>query len=135
MYYYDLYGWLTPVPLPDRATKVAPPEETESLRANWTGESWVLREYVAPPLAPSSPTVPRHITVGAFFDRFGPLKWEILADPSPQVQAVICDASVRNYIDLDAADLPAGLALLQAAGHAIDPDAIIDAPIHAGEWP
>lgn len=134
MYYYDLYGWLTPEALPGRATDVEPPEEAEGLRANWTGEAWVLREYLAPPLLVPR-TASRLVTVGAFFDRFGRLKWEILADASPQVQAVIRDASVRNYIDLDAADLPAGLALLQAAGHAIDPDAIIDAPIHAGEWP
>lgn len=40
--------------------------------------------------------VPRHITVGAFFDRFGPMKWAILADTDPQVRAVILDASVRS---------------------------------------
>ena len=78
---------------------------------------------------------PRHISVGAFFDRFGSAKWAILADATPAVQAVIKDASVRSYIDLDRADLPAGLALLQAAGHAIDAEAIIDAPVGAGELP
>lgn len=77
----------------------------------------------------------RHITVGAFFDRFGAAKWGILADTNPQVQAVVKDASVRSYIDLDNADLPAGLALLQSAGHAIDAIAIIDAPVGAGELP
>ena len=41
----------------------------------------------------------------------------------------------HGYIDLDNADLPAGLALLQAAGHAIDAEAIIDAPVGAGELP
>ena len=84
---------------------------------------------------PVSVPVPRHISVGAFFDRFGPLKWAVLADTNPQVQAVVKDASVRSYIDLDNADLPAGLALLQAAGHAIDAAAIIDAPVGAGELP
>lgn len=78
---------------------------------------------------------PRHITVGAFFDRFGTEKWSILADANPQVQAVIRDASVRTYIDLDNADLPAGLALLQAAGHAIDAEAVVDAPVQPGERP
>ena len=77
----------------------------------------------------------RHITVGAFFDRFGAAKWGILADTNPQVQAVVKDASVRSYIDLDNAGLPAGLALLQSAGHAIDAIAIIDAPVGAGELP
>lgn len=77
----------------------------------------------------------RHISVGAFFDRFGPLKWAILADTNPRVQAVVKDASVRSYIDIDNADLPAGLALIQAAGHALDAAAIIDAPVGAGELP
>ena len=84
---------------------------------------------------PEQETAPRHITVGAFFDRFGPLKWAILGDQSPQVQAVIRDASVRTYIDLDNADLPAGLALLVAAGHELDPDAVIDAPVRPEERP
>lgn len=79
--------------------------------------------------------VPQHISVGAFYDRFGPAKWAILSDESPQVRAVVRDASVRKYIDLGNADLPAGLAILQAAGHAIDPAAILDAPIQPRELP
>lgn len=135
MYHYDIYGWLTTEVIPDRSTDVPPPQETESLKANWTGSGWVLVEYTAPPELPAPAQAPRHISVGAFFDRFGPLKWAILADTNPQVQAVVKDASVRRYIDLDNADLPAGLALMQAAGHAIDAEAIIDAPVGAGELP
>ena len=77
----------------------------------------------------------RHISVGAFFDRFGPLKWAILRDQDDSCKAVVQDASVRKYIDLDNVDLPAGLAILQAAGHAIDPVAILDAPIQPYELP
>lgn len=77
----------------------------------------------------------RHISVGAFFDRFGAAKWAILADTSPQVRAVVQDASVRSYIDLDNADLPAGLAILQAAGHEIEAEAIVDAPVAFSELP
>jgi hypothetical protein len=84
---------------------------------------------------PEPEPAPRRVSVGAFFDRFGPLKWAILADTNPQVQAVVKDASVRAYIDLDNADLPAGLALLQAAGHAIDPEAVVDAPVQPSEMP
>lgn len=135
MYHYDIYGWLTAEVVPDRSTDVPPPQETEPLKANWTGSGWVLAEYTAPPEFPTPAQAPRHISVGAFFDRFGPLKWAILADTNPQVQAVVKDASVRHYIDLDNAGLPAGLALLQAAGHAIDAEAIIDAPVGAGELP
>ncbi|KQR55629.1 hypothetical protein ASF94_04285 [Acidovorax sp. Leaf160] len=86
------------------------------------------------PLTPS-PQSPRHISVGAFFDRFGPAKWAILADESAQVRAVVRDASVRKFIDLDNDDLPAGLAIIQAAGHQIDADAIVDGPVLPQELP
>lgn len=98
------------------------------------GWGWDGTDFIAPP-QPELPAPVRHVSVGAFFDRFGPLKWAILADTTPQVQAVVKDASVRAYIDLDNADLPAGLALLQAAGHAIDPEAVVDAPIRPEELP
>lgn len=84
---------------------------------------------------PDPPPEVRHVSVGAFFDRFGPLKWTILADTNPQVRAVVKDASVRSYIDLDNADLPEGLALLQAAGHTIDVEAVVGAPIRPEELP
>lgn len=111
------------------STIVSTPEFAEQLHPG----AW--RICVEQPEPAPQPSAPRHISVGAFFDRFGPLKWAILADASDQVKAVIQDASVRKYIDLDNADLPAGLAILQAAGHAIDPAAIIDAPIQFHEMP
>jgi hypothetical protein len=83
----------------------------------------------------AGPSLPRHITVGAFYDRFGAAKWNILADTDASVQAVIKDSSVRKYIDLDNPDLPAGLAIIQAAGHDIDPDAILGDPIEDKERP
>ena len=66
----------------------------------------------------------RLISVGAFFDRFGPLKWAILAD-----------ASVRKFIDLDNPDLPAGLQIIVAAGHPIDTAAIVETSIQPEELP
>ena len=77
----------------------------------------------------------RHISVGAFFDRFGPLKWAILADTAPTVQAVVRDASVRKFIDLDNPDLPAGLQIIVAAGHPIDTAAIVETSIQPEELP
>ena len=87
--------------------------------------------------APDDPveTLPRHVAVGSFFDRFGPAKWAILADPSPAVQALVKDCSVRSFIDLDRADLPAALALLVQAGHAVDVEKILSALVQAGERP
>lgn len=81
----------------------------------------------------ASVSAPRHISVGAFFDRFGPLKWAILAEQSPAVQAVVRDASVRTFIDLDNPDLPTGLQIIVTAGHPIDPAAIIGAPVQDKE--
>ncbi|AVS93946.1 hypothetical protein C8246_21865 [Paracidovorax avenae] len=77
----------------------------------------------------------RRISVGAFYDRFGAAKLAILSDDSLPVRAVIQDASVRRFIDLDRSDLPGGLAILQAAGHAIDPQQILEAPVRAEELP
>ena len=77
----------------------------------------------------------RRISVGAFFDRFGPLKWAILADSAPTVQAVVRDASVRKFVDLANPDLPAGLQIIVAAGHPINPASIINAAIEPEELP
>ncbi|WP_418646566.1 hypothetical protein ACNQFN_11560 [Thauera butanivorans] len=86
------------------------------------------------PAAEPTPA-PRHISVGAFYDRFGSAKYAILADSSPIVQALIKDTSVRQYIDLDRADLPDGLQMLVNAGHGIDVGAILSAPVQPGELP
>jgi hypothetical protein len=84
--------------------------------------------------APQPPEV-RHITVGAFFDRFGDQKWPILASTNPSVQALIKDASVRTWLNLDSSQLLAGLNMVKAAGFPIDPEAILSAPIKPSERP
>lgn len=78
-------------------------------------------------------TIKRYISVGSFFDRFGSYKWAILASPDASVQALVKDCSVRKYIDLDNVELPFGLDMLIAAGHAIDKTAILTAEITAKE--
>lgn len=102
----------------------------EFVEAHYPGHYRVAPEdvFVAPPEH-------RHISVGAFFDRFGAAKYAILADTAPAVQALIKDASVRQFIDLDRVDLPAGLQMLVDAGHTIDPAAILSAPIESWERP
>lgn len=84
---------------------------------------------------PMPPAPVRHISVGAFYNRFGPLKWTILKSTVPDVTALIFDCMPRDYIDLDDPDLPQGLAMLVAAGYAIDPEAILSAPIQQKELP
>lgn len=87
-----------------------------------------------PPMQPEIPEI-RHISVGAFYDRFGAQKYAILASTDATVKALVADASVRKYIDLDRADLPAGLAMIVAAGYAIDESAILNSPVLASELP
>lgn len=77
----------------------------------------------------------KYISVGAFFDRFGPLKWAILADTNPSVQALIKDCTVRKHIDLNREDLPLGLSILTAAGHSINPTQILESIILDSERP
>lgn len=91
------------------------------------------REVVVP--EPPAPAEVRHITVGAFFDRFGDQKWPILADTNASVQALIKDASVRSYINLDDPQVRTGLEMIVSAGHVVDVDAIITAPIQPDERP
>ena len=109
----------------------APMVEIPSLDAALLG--CVYAGGVFTPPAPVAET--RYISVGAFFDRFGANKWPILADTNAMVQALVKDCSVRKYINLDDPQLPSGLAMLVAAGHAIDPNAIINDPVQPGERP
>ena len=101
----------------------------------WADDIFPGRWRLSEPVPEPEIVVVRHISVGAFYDRFGAAKWAILADESPQVRAVVRDVSVRKYIDLANTELPAGLAILQAAGHAIVPEAILGDPIHPHELP
>jgi len=92
----------------------------------------------APPVIPEGvPTVPmpRLISVGAFFDRFGVHKYPILASENVSIKALIQDCAVRKYIDLDNPQLPYGVGMLVSLGFAIDPDAIVNAPITPSERP
>lgn len=103
-------------------------------------EDWAQANYpgmwrLAPEPELPATTAPRHISVGAFYDRFGAAKWGILADETAGVRAVVRDASIRQYIDLDNSQLPIGLSKLVDAGHQIDPVAIINAPIELHELP
>jgi hypothetical protein len=102
------------------------------------GWSWdAVSGFAPPPAPPAPPPEPekRHITVGAFFDRFAAEKYAILASDDALVKAMVTDASVRKFIDLDRPDLLQGLMLVQSKGFAIDPQAIVLALIQPGERP
>ena len=99
----------------------------------WIGMEFAGHDHIeaAPvvtePPAQADPTRWR-IYVGSFFDRFGDAKLAILSDPDPVVQAVIKDASVRNYIDLLGRrdELLQVIDLLNMKGHAVDATAVLD---------
>lgn len=105
------------------------------MAAHFQPGTYRLAELQPSPDTTAPPLEPRHITVGSFFDRFGAHKWPILADTNPVVQALIKDCSVRKHINLDDPQLPAGLGLLVEAGHAIDPAAVLGAPVLPNELP
>jgi hypothetical protein len=112
--------------------------DPDGINGNWiacgnAGPGWTYDGSTFNSPAPE-PEV-RHITVGSFFDRFGDQKWPILADANASVQALIKDASVRSYINLDDPQVLTGLQMVQSAGHNIDPTAIITAPIQPEERP
>lgn len=105
-------------------------ENGDPVKVTTTASGAVIRELDRPvPVV----TPPKHLSVGSFFDRFGQLKYAILASTDASVKALITDCSVRKYIDLDNVQLPYGLDMLIAAGFAIDKVAILTAPIGEGE--
>lgn len=99
--------------------------------AGWTWDS--INGFVNPLQENQVQSSTRYISVGSFYDRFGSLKWQILSDQNPLVQALIKDASVRRYIDLNSPDLLAALNLVRNAGYNIDLDKFINSPILESE--
>ena len=77
------------------------------------------------------------IYVGAFFDRFGSEKLNILGSTDPIIQAAIKDCSVRKYIDLDSrnTELQQLLMYIASKGFNIDANAILNlAPSQDEIW-
>lgn len=134
MYYAQINGDNVVFAITETYAPVSAPDmiEIESFDTSLIGCTYSSGQFI-PPAPPPEP--PRHITVGAFFDRFGAAKWEILASTDPLVQAMVRDASVRKLIDLDRPDLLQGLQLVQSKGFNIDPQAIVSAEVQPSEKP
>ena len=105
--------------------------DTEFVQAQYPGKWKLVPDTPQPDPVPAQ----RHISVGAFFDRFGEFKYPILSSTDAGVKALIQDCSVRSYIDLDNPALPAGLEMLILAGFAVDANEVINAPIQSHELP
>lgn len=126
-------GFVATLPGYDHIEALDAPEEQKVAGPGWLYDA--ATGIFSEPPEPEQPASPRHISIGAFYDRFGAFKYAILADANPMVQALIKDTSVRQYIDLDRVDLLSGLQMLVTAGHAIDPEAILTAHIQPEELP
>ena len=83
---------------------------------------------VIPTETPETTDADWRIYVGAFFDRFGDQKIGILSSEDAVVQALIKDASVRQYIGLKERrdELAQMIGALVAKGFTLDAAAILD---------
>lgn len=133
MYYAQINDDNVVFAITETSAPVSAPDmiEIESFDTSLIGCTYSNGQFITP----APPPEPRHITVGAFYDRFGAAKWEILASTDPLVQAIVRDASVRKFIDLDRHDLLTGLQMIQSRGFDIDLQAIVSAEIQPSERP
>lgn len=77
------------------------------------------------------------IDVGSFFDRFGAARMAVLTSDDAIVRALVTDIRSRHWVDLQRADVAAGIDLIIAAGvPGVDADlktAILTATVTAPE--
>ena len=96
----------------------------------WPGMEFSTHNHLlqVPEAEPETTDADWRIYVGAFFDRFGSEKIGILASEDAVVQALIRDASVRQYIGLRERydELAQMIGVLVAKGFTLDAAAILD---------
>lgn len=159
-YEYNLWGWYSGKhdAWCERCTTLAPsrtdtPEEHGATRCLWTGNGWIEHPYEKPPILPELPQHPdpRHITPLALRRRFtlaerSAIEWAAVdrADTSEKqrkdaamLRACLKDQEQAGFIDLDDADVAAGVRLIEelqliAPGRASE---ILGAPVQPGERP
>lgn len=105
----------------------------------WPGMEFATHNHLLqlPAVEPETTDADWRIYVGAFFDRFGDQKIGILASEDVVVQALIKDASVRQYIGLRERrdELAQMIGVLVAKGFTLDAAAILDTePTEAELW-
>lgn len=98
----------------------------------------VIRTIAAAPPEPEAQPDPCEwlLDTGAFFDRFGAAKLDVLTSADATVKALLQDVSVRKWIDLTRPDVAQGLALIGAAVPSVTAElqtAILTTPVAASE--
>lgn len=69
------------------------------------------------------------IDIGAFFDRFGAAKFQVLTSSDPIVKALLLDVSVRKWIDLRRPDVEQALNIIATKCNLVTPE-LIQAILH-----
>lgn len=105
----------------------------------WPGMEFATHNHLlqVPEAVPETTDADWRIYVGAFFDRFGAEKISILSSEDAVVQALIKDASVRQYIGLRERrdELAQMIGVLVAKGFTLDAAAILDTePTEDERW-
>lgn len=137
MYHFDNYGWLSAAAIPGRSTDIAPGEVPFERVVgepwpNFTGEEWVMLEYVEPvslvePEAPE-PEWAWMLDIAPFADRFGVKRYAVEQSTDPFVVSFQRDVDMRRkWIDLK--DPRVAAALYYLAGQPIPGIGTIAAPI------
>ncbi len=70
---------------------------------------------------PVDTTTDWFIDLGPFFDRFGAAKMAVLTSADVGVKALIADIQIRKWIDLQRADVAAGLAYIGSVVPSLTP--------------
>ena len=68
-----------------------------------------LKTFAPPPVPVDCSAM---IDIGSFFDRFGPLRFKILASDDVMVRAIVRDAQARKWIQLDHPDTAQAVRLI-----------------------
>lgn len=114
----------------ERATGTVVYAYTADAAVDWPDYPFALFNHnlVVPVETPETTDADWRIYVGAFFDRFGDQKIGILSSEDVVVQALIKDASVRQYIGLKERrdELAQMIRVLIAKGFPLDTAAILD---------
>jgi len=103
------------------------------------GWGWDGTQFVAPAVPEPEPAAPApapawawYIDIGPFFDRFGTAKMAVLTSADAGVQAIIKDAQIRKWIDLQLPEVAQSVAYVGTKVSAVTAElqaAILTTPV------